>query len=125
AASARTIAVRNPKAFERAAAALRHRGGTIVLRPGSYSSLVLGPRSGRTLRVVGGRGVRVGRFLLLRTQRVSIGGFRIGPVGSDARLELEGAVDIDLHDLTVSARGTSFGASIFVAFARHVRIRRS
>ncbi|HEY2372859.1 MAG TPA: hypothetical protein VGH82_09945 [Gaiellaceae bacterium] len=44
----RTIVVRNPRAFERAAAALRHRGGMIVLGPGSYASLVLGPRSGGT-----------------------------------------------------------------------------
>lgn len=124
-ASARTIVVRNSKAFERAAAVLRHRGGTIVLRPGSYASLVVGPRSGPTLQVVGRRGVRVGRLLLSRTRRVSIGGLRIGPVRGDARLELEGATDIDLHDLVVSARGSSFGASIFVAFAHHVRIRHS
>ncbi|HEY2372857.1 MAG TPA: right-handed parallel beta-helix repeat-containing protein [Gaiellaceae bacterium] len=125
AASARTIVVRNPRAFERAAAALSHRGGTIVLRPGSYSSLVLGPRSGGTLHVIGAGGVRVGRFLLWRTRRISIGGLRIGPVGGDARLELEGAVDVDLHDLLVSARGSSFGASVFIASAHHVRIRRS
>jgi len=125
AANARTIVVRSPKAFERAAAALRHRGGTIVLRPGSYASLALGPRSGPTLRVVGTGGVRVGRFVLWRTRRVSIGGLRIGPIGSDARLELDGATDVDLHDLVVSARGSSFGASIFVAYANHVRIRRS
>lgn len=125
AANSRTIVVRNPKAFEHAAAALRHRGGTIVLRPGSYRSLVLGPRSGPTLRVVGSGGVRVGRFLLWRTRRVSIGRVRIGPVGGDARLELEGAVDVDLHDLTVSARGSGYGASIFVASAHQVRIHSS
>jgi len=125
AASARTFVVHNAKAFERAAAALHHRGGTIVLRPGAYASLELGPRSGGTLRVVGAGGVRVGRFLLWRTRRVSIGGIRIGPVAGDARLELDGATDIDLHDLVVSARGSSFGASIFVAYAHHVRIRRS
>jgi Right handed beta helix region len=124
-ANARTIVVRNPKAFERAAAALRHRGGTIVLRPGSYASLVVGPRSGPTLRIVGAGSVRVGRLLLLRTQRVSIGGLRIGPVGGDARLELEGATHVDLHDLVVSAHGSSFGASIFIAYARHVRVRQS
>jgi hypothetical protein len=125
AASARIVVVGNPKAFERAAAALRHRSGTIVLRPGSYASLVLGPRSGGVLRVVGAGDVRVGRFLLWRTRRVSIGGLRIGPVAGDARLELEGATDVDLHDLVVSARGSSFGASIFIAYAHHVRIRRS
>ena len=124
-ASARTIVVRNPKAFERAASALRHRGGTIVLRRGSYSSLVLGPRSGGTFRIVGSGGVRVGRFLRAGTRRVSIGGIRIGPVGGDAELELQGAVGVDLHDLTVSARGSDDGASIFIASARHVRIRRS
>jgi len=96
-----------------------------VLRPGSYASLVVGPRSGPILRVVGRPGVRVGHFLLWRTRRVSVGGLRIGPVRGDAQLELEGATDIDLHDLAVSARGSSFGASIFVAFARHVRIRHS
>jgi hypothetical protein len=125
AAGARTIVVRSPTAFERAAAALRHRSGTIVLGPGAYGSLVLGPRSGGELRVVGRGGVRVGRFLLWRTRRVSIGGLRIGPVGGDARLELEGATDVDLHDLVVSARGSTFGASLFVASARHVRIRQS
>ena len=125
AAHARTIVVRNPKAFERAAAALRQRGGTIVLRPGLYASLVVGPRSGSTLHVVGSGGVRVGRFLLWRTRRVSIGRIRIGPVRGVARLELEGATDIDLHDLLVSARGSDAGASIFVAYAHHVRIRHS
>jgi hypothetical protein len=125
AASPRTIVVRSPRAFERAAALFRHRGGTILLRPGSYASLVVGPRSGSTLRIVGSGGVRVGRFLLWRTRRVSVGGIRIGPVRGDARLDLEGATDIDLHDLVLSARGSSFGASIFVAFAHHVRIRRS
>jgi hypothetical protein len=125
AARARTFVVGSPKAFERAAAALHHRGGTIVLRPGSYTSLVLGPRSGGALRVVGAGGVRVGRFVLWRTRRVSIGGLRIGPVAGEAQLEVEGAVDVDLHDLVVSARGSSFGASIFIASAHHVRIRRS
>jgi hypothetical protein len=125
AATTRTIVVRNPKGFERAATALRHRGGTIALRPGTYGSLVLGPRSGPTLHVVGRGGVRVGRLLLSRTRRVSIGGLRIGPVGGTAELQLEGATDIDLHDLVVSARGSRFGASIFVAYAHHVRIRRS
>jgi hypothetical protein len=125
AAAPRTIAVHNPAGFARAAAALDRTGGTIVLRPGAYSSLVLGPRSGGRLHVVGAGSVRVGRFLLLRTRRVSISGLRIGPVGGDAQLELQGAADIDLDDLVVSARDTSYRAFIFVAAARHVRIRRS
>jgi hypothetical protein len=125
AAGSRTLAVRDAHGFARAAAALRRTGGTIVLRPGAYSSLVVGPRSGARLRIVGARGVRVGRLLLWRTRRVSISGLRIGPTGGDAELRLEGAVNVDLDDLTVSARDTSYRATIFVASARHVRIRHS
>jgi len=122
---ARTIVVGSDTAFAGAAETLRATGGTIVLRPGSYPRLELGPRSARTLRVVGSPGTRVGRFLLRHTQHVSIGGLTIAPVGADAKLELQGARDVDLHDLRVTARGTAFQSTIFVAFARHVRIRRS
>jgi hypothetical protein len=125
AAGSGTIVVGNSKAFGRAATAFRSSGGTIVLRPGAYSSLVLGPRRGGLLRVVGSGSVRVGRFLLWRTRHVSIGGLAIVPIGGDATLELQGAVGVDLHDLLVTARGTRFRASIFVASAHHVRIRRS
>jgi hypothetical protein len=121
----RTIVVRSDAAFARAAQQLRSTGGTIVLRAGSYASLELGPRSVPLLRIIGSRGTRVGRFLLWRTEDVSIGNLTIAPVGADAQLELQGARDIDLHDLLVSAKRTQFGASIFVAFANHVRIRRS
>src|SRR5690242_20410512 len=93
------IVVHNAKGFARAAAKLSHAGGTIVLRPGAYSSLELGPRTGGQLYVVGKGDVRVGRFLLWRTRRVSIGNLRIGPVGGDATLELQGASDVDLHNL--------------------------
>ena len=121
----RTIVVGSDAAFARAAQALRRSGGTIVLRAGSYARLELGPRSARPLRVVGSRGTRVGRFLLSRTQHVSIGRLTVAPVGGDAELELQGARNVDLHDLHVTARGTDFRSTIFVAFARHVLIRRS
>jgi hypothetical protein len=121
----RTLVVHNATGFARAAAALRLTGGTIVLRPGGYASLTLGPRSGGRLRVVGSGGVRVGRFLLWRTRNVSIANLRIGPIGADAQLELAGAVGVDLNGLVVSARDTSFRASVFVASARRVRIRHS
>jgi hypothetical protein len=74
---------------------------------------------------VGSTGTRVGRFLLRGTQHVSIGKLAIGPVGEDASLELQGARNVDVHDLLVTARGTQFRATIFVALANHVRIRRS
>lgn len=120
-----TISVRNGAAFARAAERLRRTGGTIVLRAGLYPSLELGPRSARPLRVVGSPGTRVGRFLVRRTQHVSIGNLTIAPIGGDARLELQGARDVDLHDLRVTAERTRYRASVFVALADHVRIRRS
>jgi parallel beta helix pectate lyase-like protein len=121
----RTIAVRNGAGFARATQALRESGGTIVLRRGSYPSLTIGPRSARLLRIVGSRGTRVGGFVLSRTQHVSIGKLAIGPVGADASLELQGARYVDLHDLLVTAKGSRFRASIFIAFGSHVRIRHS
>jgi hypothetical protein len=125
AARPRTVVVHDARGFERAAAKLRRTGGTIVLRPGAYASLVIGPRSGPTLRVVGAGGVRVGRFVLSRTRRVSIGNVLIAPVYGDAVLELDDASNIDLHDLVVSARGTSDRSSIFIPDAHGVRIRSS
>jgi hypothetical protein len=118
----RTIAVHDARGFTRAAAGLARSGGTIVLRPGAYGSLVVGPRRGGELRVVGGSGVRVGRFLLLRARHVSIANLRIGPVGGDAVLELDGASDVELRHLRVSAAGSRFRAGVFVRAAWHVRI---
>jgi hypothetical protein len=119
------ILVGSAAGFARAAGKLRDSGGTIVLRPRLYGQLVIGPRSGRKLRVVGSRGTRVERILFWRTQRVSLGNMTIGPIGGDAQVELQGARHIDLHDLVVTAKGSSHAASIFVAHARHVTIRRS
>jgi hypothetical protein len=124
-AASRTITVRNDAGFARAVAALRSSGGTIVLRPGAYPRLQIGPRSGRRLFVVGTRGTRVGRLVLWRTRRISIGNVAVAPVGGDAQIELHGARDIDLDHLRVTAKGTRFRASIFVAYAYRVRIRES
>jgi Right handed beta helix region len=121
----RTIAVRDGKSFTRAVAKLRRSGGTIVLRHGAYRYLVIGPRSGPQLRIVGSGGVRVGRMLLSGARHVSVGKLRIGPVTGDARIELQGASDIDLHDLYVSAGKGRYQAGIFIASAWRVRIRNS
>jgi hypothetical protein len=56
---------------------------------------------------------------------VSLGHLTIGPIGGDALIDLEGAQDIDLHDLVVTARGSGNSASILIAYARQVTIRRS
>ena len=119
------ILVGTEAGFARATAKLRDSGGTIVLRPRLYRQLVIGPRSGKRLQIVGSRGTRVERILLSRTQRVSLSNMTIGPIRGDAGVELQGARDIDLHDLVVTAKGSSRSASIFIAYARHVSIRRS
>ena len=121
----RTIVVGSDVAFAGATETLRSSGGTIVLRPRLYPQLVIGPRSGPQLRIVGSRGTRVERILLWRTQHVSVGHLTIGPIHGDASIELQGARDIDLHDLVISAKGSSRSATIFVAHARGVTIRRS
>jgi Right handed beta helix region len=125
AAKPRAITVRNATGFAHAAAKLRRSGGTIVLRPGAYASLILGPRGSSPLRIVGAGGVRVGRFELFRTRSVSISNLRIGPVAGDAKLELDGASNIDLDHITVTAQGTSNSTTIFVASAYGVHIRNS
>jgi hypothetical protein len=123
--SKRTIWVRSDAQFAGAVSALRRSGGTIRLRPGAYRQLVVPPRSGRLLRIVGRRGVRVGRMLLDRSQDVSVGRFRVGPVGGDAWIEAREARDIHFHHLRVSARGTRYSATILLPHSRRVTIRKS
>ncbi len=120
-----TIVVGSDAGFARATEKLRGSGGTIVLRPRLYRRLVIGPRSGKQLRILGSRGTRVERILFSRTRRVSLGNMTIRPIRGDARIELQTARDIDLHDLVITAKGSSRAASIFVAHAHHVTIRRS
>jgi hypothetical protein len=96
-----TVLVGSDAAFAAAAESLRSSGGRIVVRPFLYRQLVIGPRSGRELRIVGSRGTCVERILFWRTARVSLGHLTIGPIGGDARVELQEARDIDLHDLVI------------------------
>ena len=111
--------------FAAAVAARSGSGGTIVLAPGSYGGLVVGPRSSRLLRIVGNRRVRVERLLLDSTQHVSIGRLTIAPRGQDASVEVDASVHVDLHGLLVTAQGTRFSASVVVPDSRDVTIRRS
>ena len=123
--SPRVVAVSSDAEFAAAERALRRLGGTIVLRPGLYRRLIVGPRSWRPLRIVGTRGARVGRLYLDGTRRVSLGRVRVGPIGGDARIEVWRSRHVLLHDLVVSAGGTRFSASVLVADGRNVTIRRS
>ena len=60
--------------LERAAAALRSSGGTIVLRPRLYEELVIRWRGTKLLRIVGTPGTRVEQVVFDRRERVMISG---------------------------------------------------
>ena len=125
-AEAKTIRVKSEAGFAKAARKLRVSGGTIVLRPQLYRRLVIPPRrSKRTLRIVGTLGVRVEDVVFDRTQHVSFGRLRIGPVRGDALVEVSSSRHILLHDLLVSASGSRYSASVLLPDSRHVTIRRS
>lgn len=124
-ASAKTIRVKSDAQFARAVAQLRTSGGRIVLRPALYRKLVVGPRSWRPLRIVGSRGVRVQSLIFDRTQRVSLGRVRIGPITGNALVQVRRSRRVVLHDLVVSAGGTRFSASILLASGRQLTIRDS
>jgi hypothetical protein len=124
-AAPKTIRVRTEAEFATAVSALRDTGGTIVLLPDTYRGLVVPPRSGRPLRIIGMPGVRVESVLFDRTQRVSLGKVRISPVAQNALVEVRMSRQIDLHHLLLTAEGTRFSASVFIPDSQHVRVRRS
>jgi hypothetical protein len=120
-----TLHVRTDAGFAIAVGRLSLSGGTIVLHPGLYRSLVIPPRSWRPLRIVGMRGVRVQNVLFSETQRVSFGRVRIGPINGDALVDVRSSRHIELHDLVVTAKGSRFSASVLIPDSRNVTIRRS
>jgi Right handed beta helix region len=123
---AKTVRVKSEAGFAKAVRQFRSNGGTIVLRPQLYRRLVIPPRrTTRTLRIVGTVGARVGDVVFDRTQHVSFGRVRIGPVRGDALVEVNGSRHILLHDLFVSAAGSRYSASILLPDSRHVTIRHS
>jgi hypothetical protein len=111
--------------FAAAVAAYGASGGTVVLAPGSYGELVVPARSSPLLRIVGSRRVHVERLLLEGTQHVSIGPLTITPSTQDASVEVDASAHVDLHDLLVTAQGTTRMASVVVPDSRDVTIRRS
>ncbi len=108
--------------FQAAATALQGSGGTILMRAGSYGQLVL---SGRGIRIEGRQGVRVERLLLDHAQDASIGNLTVAPIEADAAIVLEGAEHVELHDLLVTAAGTTRRASVELRDARWVTISHS
>jgi hypothetical protein len=126
-AEAKTVRVKSEAGFTKAVRKFRHTGGTIVLRPQLYRRLVIPPRrTTRELRIVGTAGARVEDVVFDRTQHVSFGRVRIGPVRGDALVEVNSSRHILLHDLLVSAAGSRrYSASILLPDSRNVTIRRS
>jgi hypothetical protein len=121
-----SLRVRNETQFAAAVARLHRSGGTIWLLPHAYrGELVVPPRSGGWLRILGTPGARVERLTLDHTQRVSVGRLRIVPFVQDARIEAYASAQVDLHDLVVSAAGTPYSASVHLPLSRNVTIRRS
>ena len=119
------LRVKSEDGFARAAQALRHRGGTIVLRPALYRRLVVGPRGSAPLHVVGTRGARVANVLFDGTRNVTFGKVRVGPIGGHALFEVRRSRNVTLHDLHVSAKATRFSASVLIPDSVGVTIRDS
>lgn len=117
--------VRGDAQLAAAVAALGRSGGRIVLRPGAYRELVVSVRPRRRLRITGPRGARIERVLFDGARRVSLGGITLRPARGDALIEVTASRHVELHDLLVTAQGTRHSASILLADARHVTIRRS
>lgn len=124
-ARAATMSVANGAELRAAVSALGGRGGTIVLEARTYASLVVGPRSGRRLRIVGRPGTRVVRLSFFRARNVSFGRVAIRPGARDALVSVAASSNIDLHHLVVTAAGTRRSASIELPWSRYVTIRRS
>jgi hypothetical protein len=125
AASLRSIRVRNPAEFAAAVGALSGTGGTIYLARGVYADLSVSGWYGPPLGIVGARGTRVGRLTLDHAQHVSVGQIILSPVGGDARLEVVGSSQIDLHELLVTAQRTLFSATVDIPDSTGVTIRNS
>jgi hypothetical protein len=124
-AGARTFYVKSDAEFARAERKLAWTGGRIVLRPHLYRKLVVGPRGGRSLHVVGLRGARVQSVIFDRARWVSFGRVRLGPIDGNALLQIRHSRHIVLHDLIVSAKRTRYSASILLESGRDIAIRRS
>jgi hypothetical protein len=120
-----TIRVGSSAGLEAAEQALQRSGGTIILRPRLYPELVIRWRAGKRLRIVGMRGTRVERVVFDRARHVSFGRVTVGPIRSDALVEVRASRHITLHHLVVSARGTRFRSFVRIPDSRHVSIRRS
>ena len=123
-AAAATYWVHGPEEFRNAVAATRSTGGRIVLLPGRYAEPLVVSGGGPS-RIIGRPGAIVQELHLYGARNVSVGPLRISPLGGDAVLEVSDSLNVKLHDLKVSARGTPFSAHVEIAGSTWVFVRRS
>jgi Right handed beta helix region len=125
-ATSATVAVSTGGEFAAAVARLTSSGGRIVLQPGVYGgALVVPARSGAPLRIEGTADTIVERLVLDHADHVSLGHLRISPIAGDAGVDVVASRHVELHDLFVTAQGTTRSASIRIPDSHDVTVRDS
>src|SRR5689334_17324012 len=103
-ATAATYWVHSAAQFQKAVRATRAHGGRIILRAGRYARPLIVSGSGPS-QIIGRPGAVVQELRLYGARHVSVGPLRISPLGGDAVLEVSASVNVNLHQLRVSAQG--------------------
>jgi hypothetical protein len=124
AAAATTYWVRSPAEFQGAVIATHSTGGRIVLLPGRYAEPLVVYGRGPS-RIIGRPGAIVQELRLYGTRNVSVGPLRISPVGGDAVLDVSQSLNVKLHHLKVSARGSRFSAHVEIPDSTWVFVQHS
>jgi hypothetical protein len=119
-----TIAAGSPGTFAAAVQKLRASGGTIVLQPGRYDELVVGPRGRRQLTIRAQAGVTIRHLRLEGTRNVRLVGLRIVSTTSPAHLDINRSAGITLDRVRIRGR-TLVKATLRLKDSRRVTIRRS
>ena len=121
---AATIAVRSDAAFASAVDQLRASGGTIVLLPGRYDRLFVGPRSARPLIIRARLGATIRRLRLERTRAVRLLGLDITSRRTPGGLGIAHSNDILVEGLRLRGR-THLRSTMRLDHARRLTIRHS
>jgi hypothetical protein len=118
--------VENGRAFQQAVRDFRWSGGRIVLLPGDYlRPLVIGPRSGRPLDIVGAPGARVQRLWILRSRAVTVRGLIVRPLSGDAEVLAQRSHGLVFRRDTFTAKRTEFKVGLRLDYSRGVVVRNS
>ena len=121
-----TRPVSSADGFQAAVAALRSTGGTIVLQPHRYTrTLVVGPRSGPMLTIVGEAGARVQSILLDHANDVTVRHTTVYPMTADGGIHSEYSTHITIRDDTFTAKSTPYVVELDLDHSNHVSVRDS